>query len=154
MAHQAPSRTKRAAEGPKFVSGAENSGTTKSYKFVPETDGGAAALSLPMPPSEVPEQDRGGNTPPPNPDQGHQEGPTIPGTGCYHPTTITGVKQVRKSGRGICRLVTLCGTVTQLVAEYDRRLVASESDTNSDTDENDEEINEDQHPERREEIRR
>ena len=106
-----------------------------------------------MPQNKVPEQDRNGNTPP-NPDQGHQEEPMVPGTDRSHPTTITGVKQVRRSGRSIRRLITLCGTVTQLVAEHNRCLVASESDTSSDGDDNDEEDNEDQHPDRREEIRR
>lgn len=34
----------------------------------------------------------------------------------------------RHRGRGIRRLVTLCGTVTQLIVEYDRCLLESESD--------------------------
>ena len=136
------------------ISGAGVQVQQKCNKFAPETDSKAAALPLPMPQNDVPEQDRNGNTPPPNPDRGHQEEPVVPGTDRSHPTTITGVKQVRRSGRGIRRLVTLCGTVTQLVAEYDCRLVASESNASSDGDDNDEEDDEDQHPDRREEIRR
>ena len=42
------------------------------------------------------------------------------------------VKFARKSGRGIRRLVTLCGTVTQLIAEYDRHLLESESNDDDD----------------------
>jgi hypothetical protein len=37
----------------------------------------------------------------------------------------------RRSGRGIRRLVTLCRTVTQLVAEYDRHLLESVPDGDS-----------------------
>ena len=49
------------------------------------------------------------------------------------------MKLTRTSGRGIRRLVSLCGTVAQLVAEYDRRLLEPESDDDND-DENDEDI--------------
>ena len=61
-------------------------------------------------------------------------------------------KLVRRSGRGIRRLVTLCGTVTQLVAEYDRRLL--DSDPNSDDDDDADIDNEDLAPEKKEEIKR
>lgn len=46
---------------------------------------------------------------------------------------------MRRSGRGIRRIVTLCGTITQLVAENDRRLV--EADPDSSSSDNDEEEN-------------
>jgi hypothetical protein len=46
------------------------------------------------------------------------------------------IKLTRRSGRGIRRLVTLCGTVTQLVAEYDRHL-----DADSDNDDDDDFVN-------------
>ena len=101
-----------------------------------------------MPPRNSLEQGVNGSTPPPNPDQDPQEEPATPDANSHsHPTTIAEAKQVRRSGCGIRRLVTLCGTVTQLVAEYDRRLVGSESD--GDDEENDED-----RPERREEIAR
>ena len=61
-------------------------------------------------------------------------------------------KLARRSGRGIRRLVTLCGTVTQLVAEYDRRLL--DSDPNSDDDDDADIDNEDLAPEKKEEIKR
>ena len=60
-------------------------------------------------------------------------------------------KLVRRSGRGIRRLVTLCGTVTQLVAEYDRSLL---DEPNSDDDEDSDNDNEDVTPEKKEEIKR
>jgi hypothetical protein len=44
------------------------------------------------------------------------------------------VRLARRSGLGIRRLVTLCGTVTQLVAEYDRHLLESTSDGNGRND--------------------
>ena len=62
------------------------------------------------------------------------------------------IKLTRTNGRGIRRLVTLCGTVAQLVAEYDRRLLESESD--DDDDDDDIEGNEDIPPENKAEIRR
>ena len=43
-------------------------------------------------------------------------------------------KLARRSGRGIRRVVTLCGNVIQLVAEYDRRLLDSESNSDDDDD--------------------
>ena len=58
------------------------------------------------------------------------------------------IKLTRRSGRGIRRLVTLCGTVTQLVAEYDRRLLESESD------DEDGDRNEDTPLQNKEEVRR
>ena len=69
-----------------------------------------------------------------------------------HPPSIADGQQVRKSGRGVRRLVTLCGTITQLVAEYDNRLLASESDAGGDDDDDDGDG--DHPPERKEEIRR
>ena len=56
-------------------------------------------------------------------------------------------KLARRSGRGIRRLVTLCGTVTQLIAEYDRGLPDSD-DEDSDND------HEDVTPEKKQEIKR
>lgn len=61
-------------------------------------------------------------------------------------------KLARRSGRGIRRLVTLCGTITQLVAKYDRRLL--DSDPNSDDDDDADIDNEDLAPEKEEEIKR
>ena len=46
------------------------------------------------------------------------------------------VGQTRRSGRGIRQLVTLSGSITQLIAENDRRLV-SNSDSDSDNDDDD-----------------
>jgi hypothetical protein len=40
----------------------------------------------------------------------------------------------RRSGRGIRRLITLCGTITQLVAEYDRRLLEPDGDDDDNDD--------------------
>ena len=59
------------------------------------------------------------------------------------------VQDIICSGRGIRRLVTLCGTVTQLVSENDRRLPGSESDNDND-DNDDEGIP----PEKRAEVQR
>jgi hypothetical protein len=59
------------------------------------------------------------------------------------------MQAVIKSGRGIRRLVTLCGTVTQLVSENDRRLPRPEGDDDDD-DEEEEEIP----PEKKEEVQR
>ena len=42
------------------------------------------------------------------------------------------VKLTKRSGRSIRRLVTLCGSITQLVIEYNRRLPGSESDDDGD----------------------
>ncbi|KAF9778115.1 hypothetical protein BJ322DRAFT_1214801 [Thelephora terrestris] len=71
---------------------------------------------------------------------------------------IIDAKELRRCGRGIRRLVTLCGTVTQLVAEYDRRLLRSEpnSDDGGDCDNNGngDEGDEDMPPEKREEVQR
>jgi hypothetical protein len=58
------------------------------------------------------------------------------------------VRAVISSGRGIRRLVTLCGTITQLVSENDRRLPGTESEEEGDEDE------EGESPERKEEVRR
>ena len=59
------------------------------------------------------------------------------------------------SGHGICRLVTLCSTVTQLVSENDRRLPGAESndDSDSDSDGDDDDI-EELSPEKKEEVQR
>jgi hypothetical protein len=45
------------------------------------------------------------------------------------------IRAVITSGRGIRRLVTLCGTITQLVSENDHRLPTSESEDEDDSDE-------------------
>jgi len=58
------------------------------------------------------------------------------------------MKLTRTSGRGIRRLVTLCGTVTQLVAEYDHRLLDPEPD--DDGDDSDDDVP----PENKVEVRR
>ena len=44
--------------------------------------------------------------------------------------------QTKRSGRGICRLITLCGSITHLIAENDLRR-ASNSDGENDDDEDD-----------------
>lgn len=48
-------------------------------------------------------------------------------------SVVKALKAAKRRGRGIRRLITLCGTVTQLVAENDRRLVL-ESDDDADID--------------------
>lgn len=72
----------------------------------------------------------------------------------YHPRphSITDDKELRRCGRGIRRLVTLCGSVTQLLAEYDRRLLRPEPD--DDGVDNTDDADEDIPPEKREEVRR
>lgn len=57
--------------------------------------------------------------------------------------------ELRRSGRGIRRLVNLGRTVTQLVTEYDRRILASESDSDDDTGDRDV-----LSPEKKEEVKR
>jgi hypothetical protein len=76
------------------------------------------------------------------------------GTGnCAHPpSTAKEGRLARRKGRGIRRLVSLCRTVTQLVAEYDRHLLESESNDNNDSD--DDNGDEDLSPEKKEEIKR
>ena len=66
------------------------------------------------------------------------------------------IKQAKRNGRGIRRLVTLCGTVTQLIAEYDRRLLESESndDNNNNGDGDDDDDDNDPSPEKKEEMKR
>ena len=72
------------------------------------------------------------------------------------------IDEIILSGRGIRRLVTLCGTVTQLVAESDRRLRRTESandddgDDNSDDDDDDDGNggDRDMSPEKKEEVQR
>ena len=44
------------------------------------------------------------------------------------------VKLTKRSGCSICQLVTLCGSITQLVIEYNRQLPGSESDNDGDND--------------------
>jgi len=61
---------------------------------------------------------------------------------------IDEMKLTRTTGRGIRRLVTLCGTVTQLVDEYDRRLLDPEPD--DDGDESDDGVS----PENKAEVQR
>ena len=124
------------------------------YKYIPEIYNGVAALPLLMAPSNRPEPARNRSEPPLDPDPDHESPgpgePVIPS----HPLTVVEAKQARRSGRGIRRLITLCGTITQLVAEYDHRLLASESDTNSDGDGDEDGGNKDNLPERKEEARR
>jgi len=62
-------------------------------------------------------------------------------------------KVTKRSGRGIRKLITLCGTVTQLVAENDRRLIRR-AEYDSDVDDDDDEADGDLPPEKREEIKR
>lgn len=50
----------------------------------------------------------------------------------FHSTTEA--EDAKRSGRGVRRIVTLCGTITQLVAENDSRLLGPESDADSDGD--------------------
>ena len=107
-----------------------------------------------MLPSNRPEQSRNRSEPPPDPDPDHEgPGPGEPAA-LSHPLTIAEAKQARRSGRGIHRLVTLCGTITQLVAEYNCHLLVSESGTNSDDDGDEDEGGEGYSPERKEEVRR
>ena len=61
--------------------------------------------------------------------------------GSYLPRVLEAT-QTRRSGRGIRRLVTLCGSITQLIAENDRRL-AFDSDSDSDEDDEDDEATDD-----------
>ena len=77
----------------------------------------------------------------------------------YSPSITEEIKLARTGGRGIRRLVTLCGTVTQLVAEYDRRLLRSRSndddaDDAGDDNDDDDGDNENLSPENKEEIKR
>lgn len=56
------------------------------------------------------------------------------------------MRQVIRSGRGIRRLVTLFGTIRQLVKENDRRLLGSSDDDDDDDDEDMEEAQPPQDP--------
>lgn len=49
---------------------------------------------------------------------------------------------IRRSGRGIRRIITLCGTVNQLVAEYDRQSLKSKNrdDGGDDDEDSDDEV--------------
>ena len=58
------------------------------------------------------------------------------------------MQAIIESGRGICRLVTLCRTVTQLVGENDRRPLRPEGDKDEDDDK------EEEPPEKKVEVRR
>ena len=72
-------------------------------------------------------------------------------------STVAEAKVTRRSGRGIRRLITLCGTVTQLVAENDRRLIRQaeyDSDADNDDDDDSDEADENLPPEKREELKR
>ncbi|KAF9789312.1 hypothetical protein BJ322DRAFT_1208558 [Thelephora terrestris] len=102
---------------------------------------------------------------PPNrshtPGQGENDSESTPPPEQDHPAIdIVEVKLARRSGRGIRRLVTLCGTPTQLVAEYDRRLLESEPDGDGGNDGNsgddDGDVDGDEHltAENKEEIKR
>ena len=69
------------------------------------------------------------------------------------------MKEIRKSGRGICRLVTLCSPISHLVAEYDRHLLAcadrddEDNELNNENNQLDNEDN-DRRSEKKEEIKR
>lgn len=60
----------------------------------------------------------------------------------HSPSIPEEVKLLRRSGRGIRKLVLLCGPVSQLVDEHDRRLLGSgpddDDDNNGDDNNNDE----------------
>ena len=69
------------------------------------------------------------------------------------PFSIQEVTLIRRSGRGIRRLVTLCGTISHLLSENDTRLVALNSDVESKAGNNGNH-NVDEASERKQEIRR
>ena len=75
-----------------------------------------------------------------------------------YPHRTIDMKELKRCGRGIRRLVTLCGTITQLVLEYDRWLLrpVSNGDDGGDDDDNGngDEGDDDIPPEKREEVRR
>ena len=74
--------------------------------------------------------------------------------------------QTKRSGRGIRRLITLCGSITQLIAENDRRLASNgggendnDEDNSSDDDDDDNDGNDDEdgdgnRAEKKQEIKR
>ena len=68
--------------------------------------------------------------------QSEPSAPRSTSSRAYSPSVAEDARLTRRSGRGIRRLVTLCGTITQLVAEYDRRLVESEPDDNNNNENN------------------
>ena len=72
--------------------------------------------------------------------------PRITSDWTYSRSISEEVQLARRSRRGIRRLVTLCGTVTQLVAEHDRWFSGSESDNDSD--------GEDMSPQKKAEVQR
>ena len=69
-------------------------------------------------------------------------------------STAHKIRAIINSGRGICRLVTLCGTITQLVSKNDRRLPGSESDEDDDDDDDNSSNDEETSPEKKEEVKR
>ena len=129
------------------------------YKDIPGIHDGAAILPLLMHQRNGPERTRNRSEPPPSPGQDREspdrEETPIPRTsGNSRSLTVVEASQARRKGHAIRRLVTLCGTITQLVAENDRRLLAPEPDTSSNEDGDIDEDNEDHSPERKEEIKR
>ena len=73
--------------------------------------------------------------------------------------------QTKRSGRGIRRLITLCGSITQLIAESDRCLASNgdgendddednDSDNDDDDDDNDDEDSDGNRAEKKQEIKR
>jgi hypothetical protein len=98
-----------------------------------------------MSPTTDSRQDEDEDGPPPSTSQAHEKANTI----------MDLVERAKKQGRGIRRLVTLCGTITQLVVENDRRSTAGEIDDCDDDDGggNDDDSDNDS-PERREEMKR
>jgi hypothetical protein len=58
------------------------------------------------------------------------------GSRTYQPSRVSlAISDAIRSGRGIRRLVTLCGTIRQLVKENDRRLLGSDADSDDDDEE-------------------
>ena len=64
------------------------------------------------------------------------------------------LKEIKKRGRGIRRLVTLCGPISHLLAENDWRILAGASRDGEDINELDNEDDDDQRSEKKEEIKR
>ena len=87
--------------------------------------------------------EQGGNDSPPfkpwsrSPETQFKVSPPIPSTdGSSNFPSIQDVDRTSRKGHGIRRLVTLCGSITQLLAEKDSRLHAPDSDAESDASNN------------------
>jgi hypothetical protein len=93
-----------------------------------------------MPPTTESRQDEDENSPSPSSSQDREKA-SVPDL----------IAQAKQQGRGIRRLVTLCGTIRQLVAANNDRSVDGEID---DSDEDDNEDDGDDSPERNEERTR